>query len=211
MDANKSSKPIPLKRGRVIEFYQGNDFLRAVIYCRVSTKDQVQNLSLETQQKTCSEFCSRQGWAVDRVFVEQGESAKTANRTELKNLLAYCREHKGRIHCVVVYAVSRFARDKYDHSLLRLQLQRLGVTLRSATEPIDDSSTGKLMEGIVSAFAQFDNDVRSERTVQGMKARLEKGGWTLECTPKVRHGTKGPATLNGGELCWCPDNSILVN
>ena len=153
--------------------------MRDVIYCRVSTKEQLQNLSLDTQQKTCTEFCSRQGWTVDRVFVEKGESAKTADRTELKNLLTHCREHRGRIHCVVVYAVNRFARDQYDHSVLRLQLQRLGVTLRSATEPIDDSSTGKLMEGIVAAFAQFDNDVRSERTVQGMKARLERGGWTF--------------------------------
>jgi site-specific DNA recombinase len=86
----------------------------------------------------------------------------------------------GLIHAILPAAavcVNRFARDQYDHSILRLQLQRLGVTLRSATEPIDDSSTGKLMEGIVAAFAQFDNDVRSERTVQGMKARLEKGGW----------------------------------
>jgi hypothetical protein len=33
----------------------------------------------------------------------------------------------------------------------------------------------------------------------------------LECTPKVRHGIKGPATLNGGERCWCPDNSIPAN
>ena len=33
----------------------------------------------------------------------------------------------------------------------------------------------------------------------------------VECTPKVRHEIKGPATLNGGEPCWCPDNSIPVN
>src|SRR5207244_11825640 len=33
----------------------------------------------------------------------------------------------------------------------------------------------------------------------------------LECTPKVRHGIKGPATLKGGQQCWCPDNSIPVN
>ncbi len=37
------------------------------------------------------------------------------------------------------------------------------------------------------------------------------GGVVLECTPKMRHQIKGPATLNGGELCWCPDNSIPVN
>ena len=36
-------------------------------------------------------------------------------------------------------------------------------------------------------------------------------GKALECTPKVRHEIKGPATLNGGEQCWCPDKSIPVN
>jgi site-specific DNA recombinase len=68
---------------------------------------------------------------------------------------------------------------KYDHHVLRAQLATLHVTLRSATEPIDDSSAGKLMEGIIASMAQFDNDVRSERTVAGMKARLERGGWTF--------------------------------
>jgi site-specific DNA recombinase len=109
--------------------------MRAVIYCRVSTKDQVQNLSLPTQQRVCTEFCQRQGWSVDLVFVERGESAKTANRTELKKLLAYCREHKGRVQCVVVYSVNRFAREKYDHYALRAQLQRPGrhASLRYGT------------------------------------------------------------------------------
>jgi site-specific DNA recombinase len=79
----------------------------------------------------------------------------------------------------VVFALSRFARDGYDHHVLRATLAGLGITLRSATEPIDDSSAGKLMEGIIAAMAQFDNDVRSERTVAGMKARLERGGWTV--------------------------------
>jgi site-specific DNA recombinase len=153
--------------------------MRAIIYCRVSTKDQVQNLSLSTQQKACIEFCSRNGYDVDRIFVEEGESAKTADRTELKNLLAYCRQNRGRLHAVVVYALNRFARDKFDYYALRAILADLHVTVRSVTEPIDDSSTGKLMEGIIASFAQFDNDVRSERTVAGMKARLERGGWTF--------------------------------
>jgi hypothetical protein len=49
-------------------------------------------------------------------------------------------------------------------------LQSLGISLRSATEPIDDTSTGKLMEGVLAAFAQFDNDCRSDRTRACMKA-----------------------------------------
>jgi DNA invertase Pin-like site-specific DNA recombinase len=58
-------------------------------------------------------------------------------------------------------------------------LQSLGISLRSATEPIDDTSTGKLMEGVLAAFAQFDNDVRSDRTRAGMKAALELGRWVF--------------------------------
>ena len=62
---------------------------------------------------------------------------------------------------------------------LRSLLQSLGISLRSATEPIDDTSTGKLMEGVLAAFAQFNNDCRSDRTRAGMKAALELGRWVF--------------------------------
>ncbi|MFL6436609.1 MAG: recombinase family protein [Terriglobales bacterium] len=152
----------------------------AVIYCRVSTKEQVGNMSLSTQQKACEQWCARLNYAVDRIFIEEGESAKTANRTQLQKLLVYCRENKGRVKIVIVYAVNRFARAQYDHAILRAQLAKLGISLRSVTEPIDDTSMGKLMEGMLASFAQFDNDVRAERTTAGMKARLEHGGWTFK-------------------------------
>ena len=60
----------------------------------------------------------------------------------------------------------------YDHFALRSLLQSLGISLRSATEPIDDTSTGKLMEVVLAAFAQFDNDCRSDQPRAGMKAAL---------------------------------------
>ena len=151
----------------------------AVIYVRVSTKEQTENLSLPTQLRACEEYCRRQGYEVLERFHEEGESAKSADRSQLQNLLTYCRLHKGRVHFVVVFNLTRFARDKYDHFALRSHLQSLGISLRSATEPIDDTSTGKLMEGVLAAFAQFDNDVRSDRTRAGMKAALELGRWVF--------------------------------
>lgn len=151
----------------------------AVIYVRVSTKEQTENLSLPTQLRACEEYCRREGYEVVERFREEGESAKTADRTELQNLLKYCRTHKGKVHFVVVYNLTRFAREKYDHFALRAFLKSLGISLRSATEPIDDTSTGKLMEGVLAAFAQFDNDVRAERTRAGMRAALEQGRWTF--------------------------------
>ena len=151
----------------------------AVIYVRVSTKEQTENLSLPTQLRACEEYCRRQGYEVLERFHEEGESAKTTDRSQLQNLLTFCRLNKGRVHFVVVFNLTRFARDKYDHFALRSHLQSLGISLRSATEPIDDTSTGKLMEGVLAAFAQFDNDCRSDRTRAGMKAALELGRWVF--------------------------------
>jgi site-specific DNA recombinase len=79
----------------------------------------------------------------------------------------------------VVFNLTRFAREKYDHVALRAHLKSLGISLRSATEPIDDTATGKLLEGVLAAFAQFDNDCRSDRTRAGMRAALELGRWTF--------------------------------
>ena len=99
------------------------DMIGAVIYVRVSDPRQAENLSLATQLKACEEYCERQGFEVVERFREQGESAKTADRTELQALLQYCRTHKGKVHFVVVFNLTRFAREKYDHFALRAELE----------------------------------------------------------------------------------------
>lgn len=124
--------------------------MRAVIYCRVSTKEQVENLSLGTQQKACTEYCQRHGIEIDQVFREEGESAKTADRTELKRLLEYCRINRKLIDFVVIYSVSRFSRNVEDYVTLKAMLTKLGIRLRYATEQIDESSSGKFQEHIMA-------------------------------------------------------------
>src|SRR4029078_5692678 len=151
----------------------------SLIYVRGSPKEQTENLSLPTQLKACEEYCQRQNFHVLARFREEGESAQTADRTELQKLLQFCRTNKGRVQFVVVFNLTRFARDKYDHFALRAHLKSLGISLRSAPEPIDATSTGQLMEGVLAAFAQFDNDVRSDRTRGGMRAALELGRWVF--------------------------------
>jgi DNA invertase Pin-like site-specific DNA recombinase len=178
----------------------------AVIYVRVSTKEQTENLSLPTQLRACEEYCRREGFEVLERFNEEGESAKTTDRTELQKLLKYCRTHKGKVHFVVVYNLTRFAREKYDHFALRAHLKSLGISLRSATEPIDDTSTGKLMEGVLAAFAQFDNDVRSERTRAGMRAALELGRWTFPAPLGYLNAPK----WSGKSLIPDPERALLI-
>ena len=49
----------------------------AVIYVRVSTKEQTENLSLPTQLRACEDYCRRQGYEIVERFHEEGESAKS--------------------------------------------------------------------------------------------------------------------------------------
>ena len=154
--------------------------LRAIIYCRVSSKEQTHNLSLPVQEDQCRAFCKLNGWEVDRVFLERGESAKTANRTELQAALSYLREQNKRrvnIHVFVVTNVDRFARDAFDHAIIRRHLAGLGMTLRAVSQPIDETPAGKFMEGIFAALSQFDNDVRGGRTKAGMQEAVRRGQW----------------------------------
>ena len=48
------------------------------------------------------------------------------------------------MHFVIVFNLTRFARDKYDHFALRSHLESLGTSMPSAREPIDDASTDTL-------------------------------------------------------------------
>jgi DNA invertase Pin-like site-specific DNA recombinase len=74
-------------------------------------KEQTENLSLPTQLRACEEYCRREGFEIRERFKEEGESAKSTDRSQLQNLLTYCRLNKGRVHFVVVFNLTRFARD----------------------------------------------------------------------------------------------------
>lgn len=180
---------------------------RAVIYCRVSTTEQTKNLSLSVQEKGCRDYCEREGYEVVAVFVDEGESAKTIDRPKFKELLAFCRQKKNRVDAVIVNSVSRFSRDKYSHVTVRALLSRLNITLRSVTEPIDDSPTGKLVEGILSTIAKFENDDKAVRTKRGMKAALENGSWPF---PAPLGYLKVPQPDGRVRVIHDPETALLI-
>ncbi len=155
---------------------QNQQLKQAVIYCRVSTKEQVdEGNSLNTQEKQCREYAIKNGFEVVQVFVEQGESAKTADRTELKKLLVLCSDKKRKIESVIIYKLDRLSRNTDDYSFLRLQFKKFGVEIRSTSENFEDTPVGRFMENTMANIAQFDNDVRAERCAGGMKEAMREG------------------------------------
>jgi DNA invertase Pin-like site-specific DNA recombinase len=59
-----------------------------------------------------------------------------------------------------------------------LELRKLGIALRSATEATHDTPVGKFLATILSVVRQFDNQTRAERTLSGMRVglRVADGG-----------------------------------
>lgn len=149
--------------------------MNGIIYCRVSSKEQIEGTSLEVQERACREYAEAHRIKVLKVFIERGESAKFADRPQLLELIEFCRTHKGQADVLIVWKVDRFARNVGDHFNIKATLLKYGVQIASVTEPIDSNPEGKLMETILAGFAQFDNDIRAVRTVQGMRRKLQEG------------------------------------
>ncbi len=148
-----------------------------IIYCRVSSKEQIEGTSLETQAFLCREHAEKHGWHVLAVFIEMGESAKTADRTEFNKAITFCTKKKNRIDFFLVYRFDRFARNTGDHLALKTLLQKSGTRIVSVTEPTTEDPTGKFLETVMAARAEWDNGLRSVASKTGMEKRVQEGYW----------------------------------
>lgn len=149
---------------------------RAVGYYRVSTKEQVEEgNSLSTQEKICKEWARKNNYEIVEHFIEQGESAKTANRTELKKLFTYCADKKNKTEAVIIYKLDRISRNTDDYSQIRLLLKNYKVEIKSTTEFFENTPVGRFMENTMANISQFDNDIRSERSGGGMREAVRDG------------------------------------
>lgn len=157
-------------------FESGGRQEKAVIYIRVSTEEQVENYSLNTQEEICTKEAKKRNLSINKVFREEGRSAKTITaRPILIEMLEYCRKHKRDIDAVIVYRLDRVSRQTTDYLAIRKKLSEYDIKLISATEPTGNSPTEKFIETMLAGFAQMDNDVRGERSRNGLRARFMNG------------------------------------
>lgn len=152
--------------------------VRAVAYIRVSTDRQATDgTSLVTQRRRVVEYVTFKGYKLVKQFVEEGESAKTDNRPVLQEMLQFCEKERGGIDILIFPKIDRFARYSEDYHHLKRYLRELGIRIESIDERFDDSPSGRFLESMLAATAQFDNDIRSERTYNGMKEAAMQGRW----------------------------------
>ena len=155
--------------------------MNAVIYIRVSTTEQAElGFSLKAQEEICLDYAKRNNYKVLKIFSEKGESAKTINRTQLNNMINYLNDNKDNVKYLIVHKIDRLSRNTFNTLNLIVSLNKLGIELRSVSEPIDKSPIGNFTTNLFSSLAQLDNDVRAERTIIGMKQAVKEGRWVWQ-------------------------------
>jgi site-specific DNA recombinase len=150
-----------------------------VIYTRVSTKEQADNnLSLETQRKACDQFAIKNNLLVKGYFGGTYESAKNDERKEFNSMLSFVKRSREKISTIIVYSVDRFSRSGGNAIYITEQLKKQGVNLQAVTQPTDTSTpSGKLQQNIQFIFSEYDNQLRREKCVAGMKEAINGGKW----------------------------------
>jgi DNA invertase Pin-like site-specific DNA recombinase len=154
---------------------------KCVIYTRVSTKDQADNnMSLVTQKNLCEKFCQKNGYEIIECFGGTYESAKNDERKEFNRMLTFIKKSKEKISQIVVYSIDRFSRSGANAIYIKEQLKKSGVTIQSVSQPTDTTtSSGRLQQNIHFVFSDFDNELRRDKCVTGMRESLLRGDWCV--------------------------------
>lgn len=135
---------------------------KVALYVRVSTSDGRQ--TVENQKIILIDFAQRNNLAYD-IFEEEESTRKT--RPVKQALLAKLRKFE--YESVIIYKLDRWARSSTELILDTKELIDKGIGFISLTDNLDFSSAaGRLQFQILSAFAEFERSLISQRTRDGL-------------------------------------------
>jgi site-specific DNA recombinase len=156
--------------------------IRVCIYTRISTDEENQPTSLHSQRERLEAFCaSQEGWRIV-AHLEDRSTGTKLERPGLQAALELARE--GKIDLLLVYRVDRLSRKVRQLAQLADELDRVGVTLRSATEPFDTgAAAGRMMLQMLAVFAEFEHATIVDRITAGIERRAKEGRWATGKLP----------------------------
>ncbi len=156
---------------------------RVALYARVSSTAQDVDLSISGQLKGLREFALKHGYEVAGEYVDEAESGKSARRPVFQEMVSAARRKPRPFDAVLVWKLSRFARSREDSILYKSLLRKHGVQVVSMNEPIENSPTGKMIEGVIETLDEFYSANMAQDIVRGMREAVSRGFWVGSRTP----------------------------
>ena len=170
---------------------------KAVIYCRVSSPEQVKNgHGLTSQETRCREFAKYRNLQVVDVFHEEGISGGLIDRPAITKMLDFLRKQKKEQFVVIIDDISRLARDLKAHIELRMAIQSAGGVLQSPSIEFGDDSDSRLVENLLASVSQHHRQKNAEQVKNRMRARMMGGYWIM----KVPVGYKMEKVTGHGKM-----------
>jgi len=147
--------------------------IHAVLYARVSSREQAEGYSIDAQLKLLREFAEKQGLRVTREFVDV-ETAKKVGRPQFGDMLAFFKAHPSVEH-LLVEKTDRLYRNfkdyvSLDDFALEIHLVKEGTRLSHRS-----TSHEKFIHGIKVLMAKNYIDNLREEVTKGMLEKASKG------------------------------------
>ena len=126
--------------------------MTAVIYARYSSDSQ-REASIEGQLRDCKDYAEKNGITVVGTYIDRAYSAKTDDRPDFQRMIKD--STKKIFDVVLVWKLDRFARNRFDAVNYKYQLEKNGVHLVSAMEPISQGPEGIMVESMLIGMAEY--------------------------------------------------------
>ncbi len=155
----------------------------AVSILRVSTKKQLEGEGIPTQSRGNKEYIAGKGYKLFKeiVIAESAKGESDEERHSFAEAITFCVQNKKTVGVVVIWKVDRFSRaGLFTYYAFKQQLSKYGIRLESATENLDDTPSGRALEGFLAVVANLENDMRTIRTIGAEMDLTGQGFW---CRP----------------------------
>ena len=145
-------------------------------YCRVSTDNEDQANSFESQQRYFRQYIERNpDWELYEVFADEGISGTNTKKRKEFNRMITCAKN-GEFDLIVTKEISRFARNTLDSIFYTRDLKKHGVGVIFLNDNINTlDGDAELRLAIMSSIAQEESRKTSERVKWGQKRQMEQG------------------------------------
>ena len=165
--------------------------MTAVIYARYSSDSQ-REASIEGQLRDCKDYAEKNGITVVGTYIDRAYSAKTDDRPEFQHMIKD--SAKKIFDVVLVWKLDRFARNRYDAVNYKHQLEKNGVHLVSAMEPISQGPEGIMVESMLIGMAEYYSAELALKVARGerenaLQCKYNGGG----CAAGLHHWQGGQA------------------
>ena len=149
---------------------------KVAAYCRVSTDNEDQANSFESQQRYFKQYIERNpDWELYEVFADEGISGTNTKKRKEFNRMIACAKN-GDFDLIITKEISRFARNTLDSIYYTRDLKKHGVGVIFMNDNINTlDGDAELRLAIMSSIAQEESRKTSERVKWGQKRQMEQG------------------------------------